>query len=122
MLHEYHQAMEQRGFLSEFEYLDQSSDFFWVPPGFHSALDYDSVATILKANDKVVENISLKWDSLRVIPLRHDLAQYYGTIHSSMTDTAQVTVGGLLIETGLIIKREDGWKLLNGQSAFIPSE
>lgn len=122
MLHQYHQAMEEGGLETEFEYLDDSDEFFWVPPGFKSALDYDSVATILRANDKTIESIVLTWDSLHVIPLRSDLAQYYGTINSSVMDTARVITESLLIETGLVIKRADGWKLLSGQSAFFPKE
>ncbi len=118
MLKTYHHAMEVGGLAAEFDYLDQSADFFWVPPGYESALDYDSVATILRANDKSLSKIVLRWDSLKVTALRADLAQYYGTILSSMTDTAQVTTRAKLVETGLIIKRADGWKLLNGQSAF----
>ncbi len=122
MLHQYHQAMKEGGLETEFDYLDDSDEFFWVPPGFKSALDYDSVATILRANDKSIEKIELTWDSLHVIPLRSDLAQYYGTINSRVIDTAQMTTESLLIETGLIIKRADGWKLLSGQSAFFPKE
>ncbi|MDH3708924.1 MAG: nuclear transport factor 2 family protein [Cyclobacteriaceae bacterium] len=122
MLHQYHQAIEEGGLETEFDYLDDSDDFFWVPPGFKSALDYDSVAIILRANDKSIEKIVLTWDSLHVTPLRSDLAQYYGTINSSVIDTAQMTTESLLIETGLIIKRADGWKLLSGQSAFFPKE
>ncbi len=122
MLHQYHQAMEEGGLETEFDYLDDSDDFFWVPPGYKSALDFDSVATILRANDKSIHKIVLTWDSLHVTPLRSDLAQYYGTINSIVIDTTRVTTKSLLIETGLVIKRADGWKLLSGQSAHFPKE
>jgi len=49
------------------------------------------------------------------------VAQFYGTITMQTTDTAGTITTGHLVETGLVIKRSDGWKLLNGQSAFFES-
>jgi len=118
MLHEYHRAIEQGGLKAEFEYLDDTDEFFWVPPGYRSALDYDSVAAILNENDRAMSKISLHWDTLKVFSLRSDLAQFYGTITMMTEDTSGNSTTGHLVETGLVIKRSDGWKLLSGQSAF----
>ena len=120
MLHDYHEAMRAGGLEAEFEYLDQSSDFFWIPPGYEQVLSYDSVATILRQNDLALQSIVLEWDSLNVNPINDTLAQYYGTLYSTTVDTAGTSHRSLLIESGLIIKRSDGWKLLNGQSAYFP--
>ena len=52
MLDNYHKDIGRDGLTAEFKYLDQSSDFFWVPPGYQTALSYDSVKTILETNAK----------------------------------------------------------------------
>lgn len=122
MLNDYHQAIEVGGLEAEFSFLDDSEAFFWVPPGYRTALDFDSVAAILRDNDSRISQMVLHWDTLQVWPLREDLAQFYGTIHSHMEDTAKVVTEGYLVETGLVVKRRDGWKLLNGQSAFFTPE
>ncbi|MEO5906832.1 MAG: hypothetical protein ABIQ11_08900, partial [Saprospiraceae bacterium] len=49
-LEEYCADIKVKGFLAELEYLDTSSQFFWIPPGYKSPIDYDSVATLIKAN------------------------------------------------------------------------
>ena len=49
MLGRYFEDMNKEGLLSEFRYLDNSPDFFWVPPGYTSSISYDSVAVVLKA-------------------------------------------------------------------------
>ena len=118
MLHKYHLAIAAGGLEAEFDYLDDTEEFFWVPPGYQSALDFDSVASVLRATDPAIAKTILEWDTLRVIPLRKDLVQFYGTITMISTDTAGVKTSGHLVETGLVVKRPDGWKLLNGQSAF----
>ncbi len=122
MLKEYHQAIEEGGLEAEFDYLDQSAEFFWVPPGYQSALSYDSVAYILLQNDPGIAHMSLTWDTLMIQPLRRDLAQFYGIISSITTDTSSRTSKVMLVETGLVIKRSSGWKLLNGQSAAFSAD
>ena len=47
MLLAYHEAIEKDGLTAEFNYLDNSSAFFWIPPGYQQALKYDSVRNIL---------------------------------------------------------------------------
>jgi hypothetical protein len=122
MLHDYHEAMRTGGLEAEFEFLDQSPAFFWIPPGYEQILSYDSVATILRHNDLALQSIVLEWDSLNINAINDTLAQYYGTLYSTTVDTSGTSHRSLLIESGLIIKRSDGWKLLNGQSAYFPKE
>jgi hypothetical protein len=118
-LHRYYETVKQEGLLAEFAYLDSSAEFFWVPPGYKSPLNFDSVATILRSNATKWKLIDNKWDSLRVIPLSPELASYTGILQSSMTDTAGVELTFKMIETGVLIKRTDGWKLLHGQTSML---
>lgn len=115
----YHKAVEREGLNGEFRYLDSSADFFWVPPRSVSALSYDSVARFLRQNAAAYRKISIAWDTLRIIPLTKELAVYTGRVRSVFTDTSGNINISFLLETGTMIKREDGWKLLNGQTAMI---
>lgn len=120
MLDNYFIDIAKRGLTAEFQYLDQSSEFFWVPPGYHTALDYDSVKTILSSNALAYSSVKFKWKTLQVYPLAAEHATYTGVVEGVMIDTANVSSNILLIESGVIIKRADGWKLLSGQSATLP--
>jgi len=122
MFDNYHNDIKKEGLLSEFKYLDQSKDFFWVPPGYKSALSYDSVKTILEVNARSLRAAEFSWDTLQIFPLSHEIANYSGIVKGSMTDTAGVTSSVMIIESGTVIKRRDGWKLLNGQSAVVNQE
>ncbi len=119
MLYDYHEAIEQRGLRAEFQYLDDSSDFFWVPPGYTSALSYDSVKTILMQNDKALKKAEFEWSALEIFPLSNSIATYSGIVHAQTTDTAEVVSVIRIIESGTLVKRNDGWKLLSGQSAVL---
>ncbi len=116
MLNDYHAAIKKDGLIAEFNYLDDSLDFFWVPPGYQSALSYDSVRTILEANAKAFKSTDLSWYTLEVFPQSNSLATYTGIVKGTMTDTANQTTNVSIIESGTLIKRENGWKLLCGQA------
>lgn len=118
-LHDYHSAIEKGGLLAEFTYLDSSADFFWVPPGYTSALSYDSVKTVLTNNAPTFQSIQFEWDTLSIFVHKRDLANFTGIVKSVMTDTAGVQSKMAIIESGTLIKRLDGWKLLNGQSRLL---
>ncbi len=120
MLHRYHEDIRLNGLTAEFAYLDSSDDFFWVPPGYSSALSYDSVAATIRMNARLFHTVDNSWDSLRVIPQSSSLALFTGTVSSRMTDTAGNSTKASLIETGLVVKRKGGWKLLSGQTALLP--
>jgi len=122
MFDQYHSAIGKEGLTGEFAYLDNSADFFWVPPAYTSALDYDSVKTILEANSKGFQSIEFHWDTLSVSPLSKTIANYSGIVKGVMTDTAGVKLPVAIIESGTVIKRNDGWKLLSGQSAVLPAK
>lgn len=120
MLHEYLEAMNTGGLTTEFKYLDNSPQFFWVPPGYDSWISYDSVATVLNATAPTLKSIDYRWVYLRIEPLTRDLASYTGKITGTLVTTSGNTSHLTMLETGTVIKRNDGWKLLNGQSALAP--
>ena len=122
MFGNYHNDIRKEGLTAEFKYLDQSTDFFWVPPGYKSTLSYDSVRKILEINAKSFQAIEFNWDTLQVFPLSDKIANYSGIVKGSMIDTSGIKSSVIIIESGTVIKRSDGWKLLSGQSAILNSE
>ena len=121
-LFDYHMDINKDGLTAEFLYLDDSSDFFWVPPGHRSALNYDSVRTILNQNAKSLSTVKFQWDTLQIFPLSDKIANYTGIVNGQTIDTAGIESNMLIIESGTLIKRGDGWKLLNGQSAILDAK
>ncbi|MDH3648988.1 MAG: hypothetical protein OEQ53_04855 [Saprospiraceae bacterium] len=119
MFDQYHKAIEQEGLTAEFNYLDNSPDFFWVPPGYREALTYDSVRAILQGNANGFTRVEFHWDTLQVFPLSNTIASFTGIVNGVMTDTTGSKSPVHIIESGTVIKRTDGWKLLNGQSVSL---
>lgn len=119
MLHEYHKAISQGGLKAEFAYLDSSDQFFWVPPGYQSALDFDSVKNILLRNDLSMEQVDFHWEELELFVLSPKIVNFTGIVGGQMLDTAENNSLVNIIESGTCIQREDGWKLLCGQSALL---
>ena len=115
-LSDYLADIGKEGLTAEFKYLDDSPDFFWVPPGYTSALSYDSVKTILTENAGKFLKIDFQWETLRVYPLSPEIATYTGIVDAQMTDTAGAKIKTRIIESGTMILRDDGWKILSGQS------
>ena len=113
MLHDYHKDISNEGLTAEFKYLDQSPDFFWVPPGYKNALSYDSVKNILETNAKAFRSVEFHWDTLQLFSLSSEIVTYSGIVGGFLIDTAGVESMISIIESGTIIKREDGWKLLS---------
>ena len=122
MLQDYCAAVRAGGLSAEFKYLDESPEFFWVPPGYSSWLPYDSVAAILKKNALAFRAIDNAWVTLRIDPLTHEYATYTGTLHGTTIDTAGSVIKYTLLETGVVVKRKAGWKLLRGHSSVAPEK
>ncbi|MFT3912204.1 MAG: hypothetical protein QM737_22445 [Ferruginibacter sp.] len=117
MLYDYYKDIKTSGLTAEFKYLDHSTDFFWAAPGYATALSYDSIEKIIRHNATLYRVVENTFDSLHIVPLSKELASYTALITVSMTDTSGKTSKYGLIESGVLIKRNDGWKLLNGQTA-----
>jgi len=109
--------INKEGFEAEFRYLDSTDDFFWVIPGSDQAIDYDSVYTILKQSAPDFDQIKFHWDQLNIYPLSSSIASYTGIVGGSMHQISTDSLWKIgLIESGVFIKRDDGWKFLCGQS------
>ena len=119
MLHLYHEDMNNEGLLSEFKHLDNSDEFFWVPPGYLSSIDYDSVKTVIEGAAPGLSSVNYSWSSLKIFPLHQDIASFTGIVSGMIIDTSGTQTDVTLIESGTVIRRDDGWKLLNGQSRFL---
>jgi hypothetical protein len=119
-LDDYASDIRTGGLMTEFKYLDSSEQFFWVPPGYTNALSYDSVRAIITKNAGNFKLVDNRWDTLRIIPLSEELANYTGVLQSDMTLQNDTVMHYRMIETGIMIKRESGWKLLSGQTAVLP--
>jgi hypothetical protein len=119
-LENYFADINTNGLISEFNYLDSSSDFFWVPPGSTIALSYDSISTLISQNARIYNSVTNTWDTLRIIALNQEYAMYTGRLQSVMIDTAGHVSTFRLVETGLLTKRNGNWKLLSGQTSLLP--
>lgn len=118
-LHAFHTAVNQYGLKAEFNYLDSTDDFYWIPPGYSKALNYDSFKSILNLSDEGIRQVNFEWDQLNVQLLTENIASFNGVVKGTITDTSNITINVHQIESGTLIKRKNGWKLLNGQSSAL---
>lgn len=118
-LDNYYNDIKESGLIAEFKYLDNSPDFAWLPPGCTVPISYDSVATILRLNAPLFTSIENSFDTLKITPLTRKLATYTGRLNSVMRDTTGKMSKLKLVETGIMIKRKEGWKLLSGQTSMV---
>lgn len=119
MLKAYDDSVRIKGLEGEFFFLDNSDEFYWVPPGYKYAINYDSVATILHQNAPSFDYIDNNWDTLRILPLSKNYASFTGIVKSVSITTENDTIRMKLSETGLVVKRKTGWKLLSGQTNMV---
>lgn len=117
MLYKYCADIKTKGLQAEFDYIDNSKGFFWVPPGAIGPLPFDTIITMISHNASRLKQVNNTFDTLVVTPLSLRLAQYSARVHSIITDTAGKQNIINLVETGLVIRRKDGWKLLSGQTS-----
>ena len=115
-LNAYFDDIVSNGFEAEFKYLDTSAMFKWHPPGYLDSIDYDSVRSILIINATLYKALHMEWDSLVVFPEERNRAKYFGMIHTIMQDTSGNKDTMRLYEEGVMMKREDGWKLVKGKT------
>lgn len=119
LLNNYFAAIKASGLNAEFNYLDSSKDFYWKPPGYSSAIDFDSVSRILKQNAASLKLVDNSFDSLKIKIISPDSASYTAYIKSLIIDTSGKTSKMYLFEKGKLIKRKKGWKLLSGETALL---
>lgn len=122
MLHSYYADVSENGLTAEFDYLDNSKDFFWNPPGYNSTLNYAEVKREVTKNAGLFSSLNYHWDTLQVFPLSNSLVNYTGIVKGEMIDTLGGTTTVKLLESGTAIKRTTKWKILNGQTSIINME
>jgi hypothetical protein len=116
MFNDYFAAVKQGGLTKEFEFLDESEGFYWIPPGYKHPISFDSVKTFLIATAPVFLSVENSLDSIAIFPVSPTVARYVARIRSVTKDTSNFVSESMLLESGVVIKRSDGWKLLSGQT------
>jgi hypothetical protein len=122
MLHDYHDAIRKGGLLTEFEFLDSSQDFFWIPPGVDALMGYEAVKKAIMANVASIDSMSTHWVSLQVHPLSQDIGKLSSYTISKRADSTGIkmdTSRVTMLESGTMIRRANGWKLLSGQTVVL---
>jgi hypothetical protein len=120
MLHNYHKDLAAHGLAAEFKYLDSTDQFNWHPAGYDTAIGFDSVATVLRRLDDFYTSIKSHWDTLSITPLSDSMADYTGIFTTSMTDVSGITDTYTMHESGRLVRRPDGWKMLSGRTSIMP--
>lgn len=120
MLEAYHRDLAIEGLTAEFKYLDSTDQFSWHPAGYDSPISYDSVAKVLLQLDDFYTSIKSKWDTLAIVPVSDTLVNYTGDFTTTMTDVTGFSETYEMHETGILIKRPDGWKMLSGKTTMMP--
>lgn len=118
----YDDSVRKNGIKGEFFFLDNSDQFYWVPPGYKYALHYDSIAKILDEYAPNFKYINNTWDTLEIMALSDEIASFNGVINSYAVTIDNDTTITKLSETGLVIKRGEHWKFLSGQTVVIKNE
>lgn len=115
----YYEDIRKEGLLAELKYMDSSSQFFWVPPGYLNYTGYDSIAAAIRRNASSFKSIDNRYDSLLIIPLTEEYANFVMRTVSTTIDIEGNTTKAALIESGVMVKRKGGWKFLSGQTSFL---
>lgn len=119
VLSKYTQAIKNDGLMAEFAFLDSSADFYWIPPGYTSALKYDSIKAIISEIAPGIKSMVNTYHSIQVWPYSATYAGYTAHVKSIGVDTAGNTNNKNLLESGIMIKRSNGWRLLSGHTSFV---
>lgn len=115
----YYSDIRKEGLLAEFKYLDSSEQFFWVPPGYLNYAGYDSIAAAIRRNAASLKSIDNRYDSLLIVALTNQYAQFVVRTVSTIVDAAGDTSKTAFIESGVMVKRKNGWKFLSGQTSLL---
>ena len=119
MFFAYDDSVRKNGINAEFFFLDNSDEFYWVPPGYKYALHYDSIAKILHEYAPKYKHINNRWDTLNILVLSEKYASFNGVLSSTIITIDNDTTTTVLSETGLVVKRGKHWKFLSGQTVVV---
>lgn len=109
---------EAEDFDAVMSHLDTSRNFFWIYPPDTVPVTREIFAEVLRWEFDMNNPIRYKWDTIQVIPLSSDLAYYQGRGHKVETDTSKIEHVVIGFQSAIVIRREEGWKLLSGQTYF----
>jgi hypothetical protein len=115
----YYNDIRKQGLLAELKYLDSTTQFFWIPPGYMNYVSYDSVAAAIRRNAPGMKSLNNHYDSLLIVPLSSDHAQFAMRTISVSVDAAGDSTTTAFIESGVMVKRNDGWKFLSGHTSIL---
>jgi hypothetical protein len=115
----YYNDIRKQGLLAELKYLDSSKQFFWAPPGYLNYAGYDSIAAAIRRNAASYKSVDNHYDSLLIIPLTNEYAQFAMRTVSTTVDDTGDTTRAAFIETGVMVKRKDSWKFLSGHTTAL---
>jgi hypothetical protein len=108
----------ERWINAEFEYLT-IYQIFLRSSRLSTGISFDSIAVRLNANAPFFQPVENSFDSLKIISLTKTLAIYTAQLRPVPADTSENTSSLRLVETGIVFKRKDGWKLLSGQTSLL---
>lgn len=115
----YYNDIRKEGLAAELKYLDSSKEFFWIAPGYLNYIGYDSVVAAVRRNAVDLKSVDNRYDSLLIIPLTNNYAQFAMRTISTAVHATGETTKTAFIESGVMVKRKDGWKFLSGQTTIL---
>jgi hypothetical protein len=115
----YYNDIRKGGLLAELKYFDSSKQFFWAPPGYLNYIGYDAVVAAIRKSADSLKSVNNHYDSLLVVPLTNEYAQFAMRTISTSVGSEGDTVRTAFIETGVMVKRKDGWKFLSGHTTVL---
>ena len=115
----YYNELRKEGLAAELKYLDSSNQFFWVPPGYMNYANYNVIAAAIKRNAALLKSIDNRYDSLLIIPLTKEYAQFVMRTISTTIRADGDSIKSAFIESGVVVRRKDGWKFLSGQTSIL---
>ena len=95
---------------------DDSPEFFWVFTPDTTIILHDVFVAMLKGAFQDYRSIDVVWDRIHVEPLTNQYAVYTGKYHVTYIDTSGKVFKAIGVETGIVVHRPTGWKILNGQT------
>jgi hypothetical protein len=115
----YYSDIRKEGMLASLKYFDSSKQFFWIPPGYLNYVSYDSVAAAIRRSAPGLKSLNNHYDSLLIVPLSADHAQFAMRSISISVDTDGDSTTTAFIESGVMVKRSGGWKFLSGHTSIL---
>ncbi|MGZ3854227.1 MAG: nuclear transport factor 2 family protein [Flavisolibacter sp.] len=115
----YYSDIRKEGLIAALKYLDSSNQFFWIAPGHMNYVSYDSVVSAVRRNAASMKSLDNRYDSLLIVPLSASHAQFAMRTISVSVDAEGDTTHTAFIESGVMVKKNGGWKFLSGHTTIL---